>query len=482
MRAAAAAAAAHPATHPAAAASLQAAPPAAPAEPSAAGLASKPSVWVPGRDSLEEGEELDYDRTAYDCLSAFSLDWPALSFDLVRDALGDGRAAFPHSLLLVAGTQAASAKLNHLAVLKVSNLTRGGHGPRAPRGPGAASDDDDSASDMDEDGEGKDAVLHARRVQHTGGVNRVRSALQRPGLVAAWADTGAVGVWDLSALLAEVAAEAAPAPGAARPAPLAPRQTHAHSAEGFALDWSPAIEGRLASGDCRAGIHVWEPAPGGRWAVGGALKGHAASVEDLQWSPAEGTVFASASADRSLRVWDTRAAARGAMLAVEGAHAADVNVIAWNRLTSHLLASGGDDGALRVWDLRTFASAAPAAAAGGAAAGGGAPAPVAHFAHHRAPVTSVEWAPFEASVLATTAADGAAAVWDLALERDPEEEAAADDGGAEAPEDLPPQLLFVHAGQRDPKEAHWHPQIPGLLASTGADGFQLWKAANVGPA
>ena len=52
--------------------------------------------------------------------------------------------------------------------------------------------------------------------------------------------------------------------------------------------------------------------------------------------------------------------------------------------------------------------------------------------------------------------DGQLFVWDLAVERDPEEEAAvAVTSGANArpPEDLPPQLLFVHGGQQDTKEA-----------------------------
>ena len=72
------------------------------------------------------------------------------------------------------------------------------------------------------------------------------------------------------------------------------------------------------------------------------------------------------------------------------------------------------------------------------------------------------------------------AVWDLALERDPEEEAAlAPETNALAPENLPAQLLFVHGGQADPKEAHWHPQINGLLVSTGADGFNIFKPYNV---
>ena len=35
-------------------------------------------VWVPGKDAMEEGEVLDYDPSAYDCLHALSLDWPCL--------------------------------------------------------------------------------------------------------------------------------------------------------------------------------------------------------------------------------------------------------------------------------------------------------------------------------------------------------------------------------------------------------------------
>ncbi len=71
-----------------------------------------------------------------------------------------------------------------------------------------------------------------------------------------------------------------------------------------------------------------------------------------------------------------------------------------------------------------------------------------HCVSRRGPVTSVEWCPFESSVLTTTSGDGQLVVWDLALERDPEEEAAlVASMNAASPDDLPAQLLFVHLGQ-----------------------------------
>eukprot|EP00951_Prasinocladus_malaysianus_P000781 scaffold5550_cov43-Prasinocladus_malaysianus.AAC.1 len=106
--------------------------------------------------------------------------------------------------------------------------------------------------------------------------------------------------------------------------------------------------------------------------------------------------------------------------------------------------------------------------------------------HHRAAVTSVEWCPHESSMLATTSADNQTIVWDLALERDPEEEAAmaadmeAMGSSAAAPQDIPPQLLFVHAGQKNVKELHWHQQIPGMITTTAEDGFHVFMPSNLG--
>lgn len=426
----------------------------------------KPSVWLPGENQMEDDEVLQYDLTAYDCMTSLSLEWPSLSFDIIGDSLGDDRREFPHTLSFIAGTQAAQSKGNYLALMRVTNISRGKHGPKDSRA-GDDSDEDMLDSDDDDDDDEEEACLHVRKMAHTGGINRVRAMPQNGCIVASWADTAQVQVWDVSPLYQELIHEGDQEVEISKKInKMNSLQAHAHSKEGYALDWSPCVTGKLASGDCRSKIHIWEPTSGGKWSIGPALKGHDDSVEDIQWSPGEPTVFASASVDKTIRIWDTRDTTRPMITFT--AHDADVNVISWNRQTMYMLASGGDDGHMRVWDLRTIHAQS------------GDTSPVANFTLHRGPVTSIEWCPYEASMLTTTSSDDTLAIWDLALERDPEEEVAlAPETNVAAPEDLPPQLLFVHAGQKDMKEAHWHRQIPGLLISTALDGFNIFKPANI---
>jgi len=421
-------------------------------------------------DEIEEGEELQYDKTAYYCLHGFQAEWPCLSFDVARDSLGAPRTSFPHSMFLVAGTQASSANQNYVAVMGLSGMGQAGHGPKPEKemADGSESEDDaDLSSESSSDEEEDPPVMRVRKVEHKGGINRVRCMPQQPGVVAVWGDTGRVSVFDLSEQLAAVASENFKEPKGG-PQRVNPKmQFGGHSCEGWAMDWSPATAGRLVTGDTRSRIFLWEPHGGGRWNVDGkAFQGHTASVEDLQWSPLEANVFISGSVDQTVRVWDVGARDRP-QITVK-AHDSDVNVVSWSALASHMLASGGDDGHLKIWDLRMIQDGAP----------------VADFKWHHGPIASVEWCPYESSMLVTTGQDGQTCVWDMALERDAEEEAAlsAQIGGennASMPDDVPAQLLFVHMGQQDPKEAHWHPQIPGMLVNTALDGFNVFKPFNV---
>lgn len=103
-----------------------------------------------------------------------------------------------------------------------------------------------------------------------------------------------------------------------------------------------------------------------------------------------------------------------------------------------------------------------------------APSPVAAFNWHKAPITSLEWHPSEDSAFVASGADDQITLWDLSVEDDADESANNSDL-----KDVPPQLLFVHQGQKDIKEVHWHPQIPGMVISTAFDGFNVFKTISI---
>ena len=49
---------------------------------------------------------------------------PCLSFDVLKDDLGENRETYPHSCFIVCGTQAETALANNVIVMKMSNLKK----------------------------------------------------------------------------------------------------------------------------------------------------------------------------------------------------------------------------------------------------------------------------------------------------------------------------------------------------------------------
>jgi len=398
-------------------------------------------VYLPGKP-IEEGEELTFDKSAYVMYHAAATGAPCLSFDIVVDEDMQLQMEFPINCDIVCGTQ-SHGKPNMLLLMKMMNLTK-----------------------MDEDSDSEDSfieevepMLYTLSFKHTGDVNRIRYIkLGEKKIAATWSSVGNVEIWDLTRHFETLNTNWSRTQHQSLSDNIKPLFSFSgHQTEGYAIDWSPTVPGRLATGSCNKNIHIWQPNDSGTWHVDQRpLNAHTDSVEDIQWSPNERNVFASCSVDKSIRIWDANlVGAKANMLSVNNAHDSDVNVISWNR-NDPFIVSGGDDGIIKVWDLRQLKNNTP----------------VATFKHHSAPITSVEWHPVDSSVFTASGADNQISIWDLAVERDNE-------NTHPSLSDIPPQLLFIHMGQTDIKEIHWLKQMPGVIVSTAGSGFNIFRTISV---
>ncbi|SNX84205.1 related to RRB1 - involved in the regulation of ribosome biosynthesis [Melanopsichium pennsylvanicum] len=436
-------------------------------------------VFIPGVNKLEQGQTLEPDQSAYEMLHRLNVNWPCLSFDHLNDHLGNHRQAYPHTSYMVAGTQADLDVKNEILVMKASSLHK------TQNDDGLSDDEDDDENALDDD-----AILEYKSIPVHGGINRIRAAPTStpvsdlepcldPYPVAAWNEKGHVSIFDVRPLLNSLDRPGTSYDSRKVNTPMFTIKAH-NGVEGYAMDWAGVVNGgssfggkasslRLLTGDVNSNIFLTTANNAGFTTNPVPFTSHTSSVEDLQWSPKEPTVFASCSADGSIRIWDVRVKSRKSVISVESAHSQDVNVISWNKGTDYLLVSGGDEASLKVWDLRHFKPNSSTI-----------PSPVAQFDWHKAPISSVEWHPTEDSIFAAAGRDDQVTLWDLSVEQDDDEEQQQRQQQREVGlKDVPPQLLFCHHGLTDCKELHWHSQVPGMLATTALDGFNIFKTISV---
>ncbi|ELP84623.1 glutamate-rich WD repeat-containing protein, putative [Entamoeba invadens IP1] len=401
-------------------------------------------AFIPGQSMAEPNEELEVSGGAYKMLHTLSLEWSCMSFDFVPDTLGALREQPPHTLYFITGSQVETGISNKVSLVKVSSMCY-------------TNEDEESEDEDSENNELKpkieqscpysDPVLVSSEAKFPANVNRVRTLKQKPGYAALWGDNGNIYVYDMTAHFEGVE-------GGISVKGKEVKSVLHQQCEGFALDWSSVVEGRLISGCLNGRLSLWEY-DGSEWRGSPeSYLGHKKSVEDLQWSPNEADVFLSCSCDQTIRLWDARSKER-CVKSIK-AHGSDVNVINWNKLNTFQVVSGADNGELKVWDFRTFDF------------------PIATFDWHKKAITSVEWCPHDETSFMASSEDDTVSFWDISMEADKE---AAEKYHVQE-EKIPAQLMFLHQGQKNIKEAHWHQQIKGVVATTAWDGMNVFQPCN----
>ena len=379
---------------------------------------------------MSEEEDFGFSNDIYQSFFQMTFEWPCLSFDVIRDNEGfRRRGVFPLNSLFVSATQAESADQNQLIVTKISGLQ--------------CTKNDDGTAEEDL----PDPKINCVACAHPSTANRVRVMPQRSNIVSTWTEENGVIVWDVDPLIRATEIDG----GEAKENVLFQMPMEE---EGYGLCWSPEQEGLLAIGDCTGVVSLWQY-DGSTFSTLKQFRAHADSVEDIQFSPTDPSVFATCSCDGYITVWDIRTD-EPAMKFIGRNTASDppekqgenidINVISWNRLQTALIASGSDDGQINVFDFRDPTS------------------PQFTTTYHQDSITSIEWNPNDRTELAAACAEGRCTIWDLSVEAlDPEEKE----------EGIPDQLMFEHV-IADPKELHYHPLIPYLVAVTGGETFDVF--------
>ena len=408
--------------------------------------------FVGRKEELAKGEVLEYSNSAYKMFHRASTEWPCLSIDFLVDSFdpytivkrdfseGERGFEYPIDLYAVGGSQAEMSHMNSLYVMKFGNLS-------------VTQYDDDEY--IDRSFEEAEPVLCYEKIPLKSATNRVKS-LQHYPIVGVMNENGQLQIHDIRGSFASLKArkdgDALESEGK-----IKLLKQFMLSNEGYGLDFSPLVLGRVAAGTQDGRLYIIQPKDAqisDLVAADEQITNHTASIEDIQFSPVEPEVVATCSVDRTIRLFDLRTPYKNVSELKIDAHSCDVNVISWNRKAPNLLASGGDDGSFKVWDLRYVGKPA-----------------ITHVHWHADAITSIEWQPHDEWTLCVGSADNRLSLWDFSVEKDDSEMV------DENLQNIPDQLLFLHQGQEDLKECKWHPVYNNVLISTASDGYNVFEPA-----
>lgn len=396
-----------------------------------------------------EEEEFGFTNSIYQSFFQTTFQWPCLSFDIIKDNLGAIRTDFPLTAFFVTATQAGEDDDNTMMVLKVENLQ-------------CTKNDDNLLEEDIVD----DPTVNICQSTHRGCANRVRSMPQNPHIVATWSDIAGLSVFNISSNIRNLSLEVEGG--------VSEEIVSIELEEGYGLAWSPHVEGLLAFGNNAGELGIIKVYETGYVGLVLGFVAHKESIEDIVFSPNDVNVFATCSSDHHIKMWTVDLSCldqidpnnlvdsvkSGVQLVFSWeAHNCDVNVIDWNKIDQQYIVSGGDDGTIKVWDISNMMSSLDGTEVKD-------PEQFVVFTsgdYHKEPITSVEWNPNDSSEFAAACEEGRVTIWDLSVE-------AMDD---EKIEGIPEQLLFEHIIE-EPKELHFHPQIPSLLAVTGSSSFDVF--------
>eukprot|EP01094_Clydonella_sp_ATCC50884_P011283 TRINITY_DN2108_c0_g1_i3.p1 TRINITY_DN2108_c0_g1~~TRINITY_DN2108_c0_g1_i3.p1 ORF type:complete len:423 (+),score=113.76 TRINITY_DN2108_c0_g1_i3:39-1271(+) len=293
-----------------------------------------------------------------------------------------------------------------------------------------------------------------QRIPHPGDMNRARYMPRAPGIIATKAASGEV-------LIFETKRHPAVPDHGAKPRPQ--MRLTGHDDEGFALNWSTARHGFLASGAADHKLCVWdinsadikgvkdkrtgEVSPSSVESLFSTAR-HTANVGDVQWHPRDPNLLMTAGDDKMIMLWDLRT---GQPSEEFKAHKLEVNSVAFNQTSDFFFISGSTDKTIRLWDTRKLTK------------------PVYSFYGHTDEVYTVQWSPSSPLVFASGSKDRRVMIWDV--------EAIGANQSAASEKEGPPELLFIHGGHSNTVgELSWNEVDPWLIASTADDNLMhVWS-------